>query len=167
MANTVTVTTDYTGRQVDLEMFRAPDTPVNLWRLRLVMNVNGGPRRITAVQKLVQRYANLLIQTVDSIHFDPDSGSSLFNDLQIGGTYTAEQCLHSFVFANAQVVTQLRAEDANPAYGTPQEDEMINQAKILQLDNMSIPGTLLIRVELVTMSGASVTFAVPLSPTYE
>jgi hypothetical protein len=129
------------------------------------MNVNGGPRRVTAVQKLVQRYANLMIQTGGSIHFDRDAGSSLFNDLQIGGTYTSEQCLHSFVFANAQVVTQLRTEDADPDYGTPSEDEMIKEAKLLSLDNDSILGTLIIKVELITMSGSSVTFAVPLGPT--
>jgi hypothetical protein len=164
MAQTINVTTDYTGRQIDLEMFRAPDKPVNLWRIQLKMNVNGGPRRVTAIQKLVQRYANLLMQTIDSIHFDQDAGSSLFNDLQIGGTYTAEQCLHSFVFANAQVLTQLRTEDANPDYGTPVTDEMIKDAILLELENLRNSGTLIIKVQLVTLEDDVVTFAVPLGP---
>lgn len=165
MAEVITVTDDYTGRQVDLEMFRAPDKPASTWRLAFRMNVDGGPRRITAVQKLVQRYANLLVQTVGSIHFDPEAGSSLFNDLQIGGTYTSEQCLHSFVFASAQVVMQLRTEDANQAYGVPYKDEMIAQATLLTLENDRELGTLSIKVQLVTLAGTAVTFAVPLGPT--
>ena len=164
MADTINITADYTGRQVDLEMFRAPDKPVSLWRVVLKMNVNGGPRRITAIQKLVQRYANLLMQTLDSIHFDPDAGSSLFSDLQIGATYTAEQCLHSFVFANAQVLTQLRTEDADPTYGTPHTDEMIKDATLLQLENMRSSGTLRIRVQISTLDDTVVTFAIPLGP---
>jgi hypothetical protein len=167
MAEVITITTDYSDRQVDLEMFRAPDFPTSLWRVQLKMNVGGGPRRITAIQKLVQRYANLLMQVIDTIHFDADSGSSLFKDLQIGGTYTAEQCLHSFVFANAQVVSQLRTEDANPDYGTPYEDEMIEEAKLLELANDAVRGHLIIRVQLITLSGDVVTFAIPLGPTYE
>jgi hypothetical protein len=164
VAETITVTEDYTGRQVDLEMFRAPNLPTNLWRVAFRMNVAGGPRRITAIQKLVQRYANLLLQTVDSIHFDPDSGSSLLKDLQIGGTYTAEQCLHSFVFANAQVLTQLRTEDSNPDYGTPLSDEMIKDATLLELEVLETSGILRIKVQLTTLSGNSITFAVPLGP---
>lgn len=164
MAETINIITDYSDRQVDLEMFRAPDRPVNLWRVQLKMNVKGGPRRVTAIQKLIQRYANLLMQTIDSIKFDPDSGSSLFSDLQIGGTYTAEQCLHSFVFANAQVLTQLRTEDANPDYGTPQTDEMVKDAVLLELENLRNSGTLIIKVQIITLDDTIVTFAIPLGP---
>lgn len=164
MAETINTITDYDGRQVDLEMFRAPDKPTTLWRVAMKMNVDGGPRRITAIQKLVQRYANLLLQTIDSIQFDQDAGSSLFNDLQIGGTYTGEQCLHSFVFANAQVLTQLRTEDANPDYGTPQTDEMIKDAILLELENLRNSGTLIIKVQIITLDDTVVTFAVPLGP---
>jgi hypothetical protein len=160
MAELINTTDDYTGRQVDLEMFRSPERPVSIWPVQMKMNINGGPRRVTAIQKLVQRYANLLLQTVGSIQFDTDAGSSLFKDLQIGSPYTAAQCLHSFTFANAQVVSQLQTEDANPTYGTPVEDEMINDAILLDLEKVT--DTLRIRVQITTLSGNIVTFTIPM-----
>lgn len=165
MAEQIRTTTDYSGRQVDLEMFRAPERPVALWPVQLKMDIRGGPRRVTAIQKLVQRYANLLMHTVGTIQFDQDAGSTLFRDLVIGSPYSEAQCLHGFTFANAQVVDQLRAEDANPIYGEPSTDEMIKDAILLELDKT---GTVLrIKVQITTLSGDVVTFAVPMSPAAE
>ena len=165
MSKVYTVTRDYTGRQVDLEAFLAPSLPTRDVRVVLGMRLTKTPRRLAGIEKLVQRYVNLLLSPSGAIHNDPDSGSLLLRDIQLGGTYTAEQLLHSFIFANSEVINQLRSDDADPDYGASADDEMIADARIVQATPDYQTGRLRVTIRLVTRSGDQVTFVVPLGPT--
>lgn len=165
MSKVYTLVTDYTGRQVDLEAFLAPSRPTHDVRVILGMRLTETPRRLAGIEKLVQRYVNLLMSPTGDIHYDPNSGSSLLLAVQIGGSYTAEQLLHSFVFANAEVINQLRSDDANPDYGAPTDDEMIADARIVQAEPDYQTGRVRVTVRLVTRSGDQLDFVVPLGPT--
>lgn len=156
-------TTDYTGRQVDLAAFHAPAQPLGQFRVNLSLSTNGVTQQVAGIQKLVQRYVNLILTPLGAVVFDPIDGSSFLHDIHLGGTYTAEQLLHSFVFANAGVITLIQSEDADPTYGTPPADEMLADAKILSSSFDYTRGTLNIRVQLTTRTGDNITFVVPLS----
>jgi hypothetical protein len=156
-----TITYDYTDRQIDLQAFRGNQRPVGQFRIELSLTKDGVSQQVAGIQKLVQRYVNLLLTRAGDVHFDQGSGSSFFVDICIGGVYTAEQLLHSFVFANAGVIAQLQAEDANPDYGPTQQDEMIADARLLSSFFDNAAGLLNLRIWLRSRTGDSVTFVVP------
>ena len=156
-------TTDYTGRQVDLAGFHAPALPQGQYRIQLNLATDGVTQQVAGIQKLVQRYVNLLLTVKGGVVFDPIDGSTFLQDIHLGGTYTAEQLLHSFVFANAGVLALLRSEDADPTYGTPAPDEMIADARILSSAFDNTTGTLNIKVRITSRAGDNITFVVPVS----
>jgi len=165
MSKPYVITKDYTGRQVDLEAFSAPDSPVYNVQVVLGMKLDTTPRRLAGIEKLVQRYVNLMLMPIGDVHHDPDNGSLLLRDIRLGGSYTADQLLHSFIFANAQVINQLRSEDANPDYGVSADDEMIASASIVQAWPDYQTGRVHVTIRLMTRSGERATFVVPLGPT--
>ncbi len=156
-----TVTTDYTGRQIDLQAFRGSQQPLGQFRIELSLTKDGRSQQVAGIQKLAQRYVNILLTRAGDVHFDQGNGSSFFVDIRIGGVYTAEQLLHSFVFANAGTIAQLQTEDANPDYGAVQPDEMIADARLLASLFDNATGRLNLRIWLRSRTGDSVTFIVP------
>jgi hypothetical protein len=156
-----TVTTDYTGRQIDLQAFRGSQRPLGQFRIELSLTKDGRSQQVAGIQKLAQRYVNILLTRAGDIHFDQGNGSSFFVDIRIGGVYMAEQLLHSFVFANAGTIAQLQTEDANPDYGAAQPDEMIADARLLASLFDNATGRLNLRIWLRSRTGDSVTFIVP------
>lgn len=162
MAISTQTSTDYTNRQVDLEVWQSAVVPSEILRLSPTLTQKGVNRKVTGIQKLVQRYITLLSTIKGDTKFDSNVGSKFFSDTSIGGTYTREQLLHSFVFANADVVAQLRQEDDDPTYGTSPDDERISTATLVDY-SVDQTGRVFIRVQLTSRKGSPVTFIVPAS----
>jgi hypothetical protein len=158
----IPTTADITGRELDLEVLQTAAQPRELIRLTPTLAVDGVSRRITGLQKLIQRYTLIFFTKKTDVKFDPNQGTSFVSAVVTGAISTREQIVHNFTFANADVIAQLRSEDADPRFGDPApDDERIAAARLIDFSINRGTATLLMRVNITTLAGDSTVFVLP------
>lgn len=101
---------------------------------------------IAGVQKLVQRYLILLLNT------------GLTDKLQSSRDSSTQDAIHTFNFLNWEVIQTLRNyQKKNP--NTP-EDEQLAGAQLLELT--AVNGKVNIKIQLTTKAGEDVTYLLPI-----
>ena len=136
---------------VDLAVTTLPDQPVS-GAIAFSMLLGNKSRYVAGAQRLVQRYLLTLFTKRGSVPDDPEFGTSLFNDLPIGGAFTQAQIVHGFSFANAEAVAQMTDTSA------PKEDQLVDA----QLSEIDIVGTSVsLVIKLVTAAGDAIVFITP------
>ena len=156
-------TTNYSGRQVDIELLQSITKPVKLKKVN-VSNVSETPKIVTGIEKLAQRYTLLFLSTLGSIHFDTDQGTELVGQL-LGGVIQNRGNLESaFAVANNLVMQQFEKDDLKTdIYGEIQDDENLDDVKLLDFDIEQATGTIYLQIQLITVAGDDITFIVPTS----
>ena len=150
------VTKNYAGRTVDVNISGNPDPkttgvqPVGL-RFGLVST------RCVGVQKLLQRYAVMLLTSKGSQRNSPDFGTDLIPTLLGGNLIDAGQLVHTFNLASWTVVRGLREyQSAHPEMPL---DEQINTAL---LTNYDVQGsTVRFNVKIQTQACETIDFILP------
>jgi hypothetical protein len=156
------ITTDYTGRTVDLEALQTIDKVQSLTRLFSTISLNNTSGRITGLQKLVQRYAILFLTRTNDVRFAPGQGTNFLNALDLGQIQTNETVVHQFVFANSLVVSQLRSEDAARAFGDPApNDERIARASLLDFEIDYPNARLFLQIQITNIDGDGTVYVLP------
>ena len=119
------VTRDYTGRQVDLECLQTIVEPVGATELSLTA-VKGASRRVTGVQKAIQRYVTLLLTPSSSVPFPAEPDNRLLDALRAGTVSNTGYLRHLFNVASAVALDIIRRDDYNTkTYGDQRDDERI------------------------------------------
>lgn len=156
-------TTDVTGRSLDLEALQTTEgAQLSLVPLSLTVSAKGKSRRITGLQKLVQRYAILFLSAKNTIKYAKSQGTGFLPSVFAGYVQTAEHVSHQFVFANAAVIEQLRRDDSDPAYGTtPPDDERIASASLLDFTIDGANSRLYLQVRIKNLQGDATTYVIP------
>jgi hypothetical protein len=161
MALHIPHTVDYSGRQVDIELLQSIAQPVELQQVS-VSSVTQTPKIVTGIQKLVQRYASLILQVLGTTHFDQENGSELLRMLMAGVIQNRGRLQNAFAISNNQVVRQLRKDDIQTEiYGTLPEDEQLANAQLLDYDIDFPTATIYLRIRLTSQAGDSLVFIVP------
>lgn len=115
---------------------------------------NGGSV-CTGIQKLIQDWILLMLTPKGSLPFDPERGCSFLEEAL--GARTEEAVRVAFVFANADVIQQLR----NMEEGEQNDDERIDS---VTLDSINIiGGTISVSVTLTSMAGDSREVQLPIT----
>jgi len=161
MSRFIPYTTDYSGRQVDLELLQSIAKPVAIEQVTLSSMTK--PAKIVAgLQKLAQRYAALLLSVIGDTHFDSANGSELMKQLLGGRIQDTGRLQNIFGLSNMQVIRQLRSDDAQVAvFGTQPTDEQIANAVLLDARVDFPTSTVYLRIRIDTVAGTSMTFVVP------
>lgn len=163
MSSTVPTTTDYTGRQLDVELLQTitvaggvvPVTP---------SNVRTEPKLVTGMQKLTQRYALLLLSNVGTTHFDAEQGGDLLKLVFEGYVQDAGKLNFAFSSANTRVVNALYLEDINAAkFGVVPLDEQISGATLLDAQVDRNTATAYLRIQIINRAGLTYVFVVPVT----
>ena len=153
----VNKTIDYTGRKLDISVFQSTfDLGVAL----PVTIAFGSPSKFCAgIQKLVQRYAILLMTDLGSQSFYPDSGVNFLGVLQSGVNPVDKIAVSQlFTLASYNVLSKLKTyQNANP---TIPEDEQISNATLVNL--VLSGGTVSFDVKITSMAGDSANLLLPL-----
>jgi hypothetical protein len=153
-------TTDYTNRQVDIELLQSVSVPKQLQQVTIGGTVD--PIKIvTGVQKLIQRYTSLLLQVLESVHFDQDQGTELLPQITQGFVQTAGALQGTFAVANRLVLEQLNRDDANDDFGDQPDDEILETAVLIDYDIDFASSTVYLTIQLTTVAGDDVVFVVP------
>ena len=161
MSQYIPTTTDYTNRQVDIELLQSIAKPVDLEQVS-ISSVTQAPKAVTGIQKLVQRYTSALLNYLDSVHFDPTYGTQLLATILSGGVQNIGQLQGVFASANSLAIGALQNDDRQTeVFGAIPDDESIATAQLLDQSIDYTTATVYLRVLLTTLAGDSITFVVP------
>lgn len=155
-------TKDYTGRQVDVEALQTTENPINGIRLSKSMTEGDKHRRISGIQKLVQRYANLFLSDRDSGRHTPLSGTHFVRIAQQGGISTRDDVYQFFSFANFQVRENLLREQGDETFGEQPEDEQFDRADLEDFVVNPDTGYLYLKIRIYSVLGDSANFILPI-----
>ena len=151
-------TTDYTGRQVDISILQYPDA-LKLGAQDVAITLGDYGRYCAGVQKLIQRYAILLLTDVGSREDFPTDGTAFLPKIK-NGSCVVDKLAASQLFAISSyaVVNLLKTYQSNNP--TIPADEQIASAK---LQNVSMYGGAIgFDVLIKTEAGDSIDFVIPL-----
>lgn len=156
-------TTDYTGRQLDVELLQSITKPAELVPVTL-SNVSKPPKMVAGIEKLVQRYALLLLTNIGEVHFDQEQGGDLLKLLLEGYVQDVGQLNYAFASANNLVISQLNNDDLNTdTYGTIPPDEMIKEATLLDSSVDKATSTAYLRIQVISQADTDFVFVVPVT----
>ena len=158
------ITTDYTGRQVDLEFLQTMQNPYG-GPVQLGKTATAGvSRRVTGVQKAVQRYVALFLTTAGSVPFPPDESNILYGELKAGRVSDEGYLRHLFNMANAATLDTLRRDDYNTdKFGDQADDERLVEVVLKGITVDYETSTLGLSLEVRTEAGDEYAYAVPVS----
>lgn len=159
MAASIPTTNSYASRQIDVELLQTIITPDKEQRVSL-SNVKKTPKFVTGIEKMAQRYANLLLSFLNTTHFDQDNGTTFLSQL-LGGVQNLGALQSVFASANAAVLSQMSSDDAKTVYGTLPNDERILNAVLLDSNIDAGTGTAYFRVQLTSLAGDAFVFVIP------
>lgn len=155
------VTRDYTGRQVDLECLQTVFDPVGVVELSLTAT-RGTSRRVTGVQKAVQRYVTLLLTPSSSVPFPGDDGNLLFAALRTGSVSDLGYLRLLFNAANAVALDTIRKDDYNISrFGDQRDDERIASVTLAGMTIDHATSTLGLSLTFRTEAGSDYAYTIP------
>ena len=163
MATPIITTTDYTGRQIDVELLQTVIKPVEVLQVSLSTIVTPA-KMVTGIQKLVQRYALLLLTNIGDVNFAQDQGGDLLRMVLGGYVQDLGQLQFAFASANTAVVRMLSDDDLNAdAFGAAPDDERISSAMLLDSTVDKATSTAFLRIQIVSQAGSDFTFVLPVT----
>ena len=156
-------TTDYSGRQVDVELLQTIIQPSGVVPVS-ISSINTAAKMVAGIQKLVQRYTLLLLTNLNDVKFDAEQGGDLLKLVLDGYVQDTGQLQYAFASANNRVVTQLNNDDLDgETYGTTPMDEMISEAILLDANVEKATSTAYLRIQIISQAGTEFTFVLPVT----
>ena len=157
------VNQDYSGRQVDLECMQTVATPVDTVEVSLT-SAHGASRRITGMQKAIQRYVTLLLTPSASVPFPAEDGNTLLAALQAGSVSNLGYLRHLFNIANAVALDIIRKDDYNISrFGDQPVDERIESVTLSGMTIDHISSTLGLSLTFRTEAGSDYVYTLPIT----
>lgn len=158
-----TISRDYTGRHVDLEVLQTVQVPAGAIEMSLTA-LSGTSRRVTGVQKAIQRYVTLFLTPSSSVPFPFSANNILLDELSAGHVSDSGYLRHLFNMANAATLDTIRRDDYNTdRFGALEDDERIESVDLsgvtLDYDTSTLGLSLVFR----TAAGTDYAYVVPVS----
>jgi len=151
-------TTDYTGKRKDISIFQYPDA-LQIGSQDVAPTFGKNPRFCAGVQKLIQKYAIVLLTNISSQSEYPDFGTNFLYRMQ-SGVAPKDTLLASQIFyaaSHTTVATLQKYQVSNPAIPL---DERIASAELVSISLLG--GYVAFAVRITTATGDTVPFIVPL-----
>jgi hypothetical protein len=158
--------TSYAGRQLDMELLQHVGVPVDQRVYPAVDHDRdgSGPRICAGMEKVVQRYAKLLLTDLGSVKFDDDLGNDLMSSVRNGRVYSRAWLTHLFNEANRNVLNAMILDDNDTdTFGDLPDDERIDTAELVDLDIDQASATVRIHVRIVTLAGEEYEYIAPVA----
>jgi len=149
--------TDYGGRLVDLECFQTEAEPAGALALDMTLRGDGKSRKVTGIQKLVQRYLITFMTTIGDVKFAQDQGTDFVISVLQGVIQNRSAIVSLFAFADSETQAQLDLDDSEDM----PDDERLDSAELLDYDIDQSAGKLYLKVQLNTVAEDAYTFIIP------
>lgn len=158
--------TSYAGRQLDMELLQHVAVPYNQRVFPAVDHGKDGtgPRICAGMEKVVQRYAKLLLTDLGSVKFDSDLGNDLMSSIRKGEVYSTAWMTQLFNEANRNVLNAMIADDNDyDTFGDLPDDERIDTAELVDLEIDQTTATVRIHVKITTLAGEEYEYIAPVA----
>lgn len=148
-------------RTYDLDFLNpvSPGAPTTVDTLSAFSKV---PQRVTGIQKLAQRYVNVLLTAKGSDPFDPARGTSFWRLANSAAAINPHIMTHYAAIANGDAVDQIQASDELLRASYPDKDEQLASATILGFSYDQLNSKLSVRIKLVSRAGTNYTLQTPI-----
>lgn len=161
------ISRDYTGRSVDLEVLQTVVNPRGQVKMSLTA-ASGASRRVTGIQKAVQRYVTLLLTPSGSVPFPYTRGNVLIDALQAGSVSDGGYLRHLFGVASAVALDTIRHDDYNTdRFGAIPDDERIESVELAGVTVDYGTSTLGLSLTFRTAAGSHYAYVIPVSARQE
>ena len=153
------ITSDYTGRKKDLSILQHPDA--TLLGPQTVTPAFGAPTRFCAgIQKLIQRYAIILLTNLESQPNYPEFGTRFIANLSISSSIDRILARQIFALANAIAIRTLQSYQIKTK-NIP-SDERIDNATLRNIVVDPRAGSVSFDIAITSDAGETVDFLLPL-----
>ena len=157
----VAITSDYTDRQIDIELLQSIAVPAGSQPVSLT-TVQQPAKVVAGIEKVVQRYALLFLTTAGDVAYDLAQGAAFIKQLMRGNVQDRAALQTYFATSNDSVVQQMQSEDSQVStYGSQPLDEQLESTALLDFSIDFATATVMLSVELTTKAGTSITFVLP------
>ena len=150
--------TDFTGRTVDLLIFQGVKESGDQ-SITTGWGIAG--ELCTGVQKVAQSWSMLFLTDQGTVYQEPTRGSGFLLAVRSGRIQVDEDIPAEFGIAAAQVQRTMDL-DSSEADTTPEDDEILTRAELLDYDLDSNASLLRLKVRLHTLAGDSRTIFLPI-----
>lgn len=151
-------TTNYSGRKKDISILQYPD-PTDIDPQNMSISFGGIGRFCAGVQKLIQRYAIILLTNLGSQKYYPDFGTDLIATLRNGvGAMDLIRVTQIFNAANYEAIAVIRAAQTYDL--EIPEDERLASAELV--DTNILGSAVYFSVTITTESATAINFVLPL-----
>jgi hypothetical protein len=144
------ISRDYSGRTFSLSItdMQLPETRI----ARIGFSTN---QSVTGIQKLLERYIVLLLETLGSSLYSPAEGTNLVNQTTSGQVLTSGQAQGLLGEANTQAMASIHSEDT-PS-DMPDERLKTSTATLISLSG----GMMTVSIQIETQAGTKLQFVLP------
>ena len=159
-------TASYAGRQLDMELLQHVAVPYDQRVYPAVDHERdgSGPRICSGMEKVVQRYAKLLLTDLGSVKFDDNLGNDLMSSIRKGEVYSTAWLTHLFNEANRNVLNAMIIDDNDTdKFGDLPDDERIDSAELVDLEIDPATASVRIHVKITTLAGEEYEYIAPVS----
>lgn len=152
---------DYNGRQVDIEWLQTILAP-KITPTRLYMQFSPNTKIVAGMQKMAQRFTNTFFTIIGDIKFDPEYGTTFWDDLFHGVAQNMGRVVSAITQAMLYALDAMQGDDTNTTtYGEIADDERIVEADLLDYSIDRNSGTLFIKIKLTSLAGDAYVYTVP------
>lgn len=141
----------------DLETFQTVTSSEDNGRLYLTFSKDNTSRRVTGLQKLVQKYVLTFLTPKGSMSMHPERGTDFMNAFMKGGLQTRSGILSEFSFANLDTVQQIQSQELDD----DPDEEKLRRAVLLDYAVDFNTGILYFKVQLITAAGTEAVLIMP------
>lgn len=157
----VDYSTNYSGRQADLEYLQTVDKPRGTIPVSRTVGARQ-PKGVAGLQKMLQRYVVLLLTRIGDVYLKPEQGTRFIEQLIRGGGRSRGYLSTAFAFASVDVISQMRHDDSQEdLFGVIPDDEQISIARLLNYEVDVLSRTLSLRIYLESQAGPGAEYIVP------
>lgn len=147
--------TSYANRLIDIELLQTITEPTGSKAVSVSI-AKSTPKIVTGIQKLVQRYANLFLTSLNDVEFAKDIGTDFIRAVVSGSISNFGRFFEVFAIANARTTNQLLLESE----GLP-DDEIIDSAELIDFDVNTTNGSVMLRIKITSVAGDEVEYVIP------
>jgi hypothetical protein len=156
------VSTDYTGRTIDLLIFQGVKAS-GKQPIETAFGLDEGGYICTGVQKVAQTWLTLFMTERGTVLNKPTRGSSFFTAMRFGRIRVEDDVPAEFALAAEQVRQTMDLDAA--ADGTLPDDERLDEATLLEYSLNRLAASLYLKIRILTIAGDSRDIILPVPVT--
>jgi len=156
--------TNYTGRQLDVELLQRVARPVDQRVFPSVDAVDqSGPGMCSGMQKTVQRFAKLLLTELGSVKGGPEVGGELMSLVRTGTMSTEAYMRFMIEVSSKNAVDVMELDDLDGRFGATPDDERLVGTQLVSLLVDEAKGEASAVIRLETAAGTDYRFIIPVA----